>query len=106
SNSVGKMAESVGSRVTGVQAGALLGFMSGKVLGQFEFFDQPNGQLLLVAPNVLDVERKLNVKPSDFRLWVCLHEVTHRVQFTAVPWMRTHMHDEVDALTAGMDLDP
>jgi coenzyme F420 biosynthesis associated uncharacterized protein len=35
-----------------------------------------------------------------------LHEVTHRVQFTAVPWMRTHMHDEVDALTAGLDLDP
>jgi coenzyme F420 biosynthesis associated uncharacterized protein len=104
--SIGRITEAIGGRVTGAQAGALLGFMSGKVLGQFEFFDRPDGQLLLVAPNVVDVERKLGVSPADFRLWVCLHEVTHRVQFTAVPWMRQHMHDEVDALTAGMDLDP
>jgi coenzyme F420 biosynthesis associated uncharacterized protein len=105
-NSVGKMAESLGSRVTGVQAGALLGFLSGKVLGQFEFFDQPGGQLLLVAPNIVGVERQLGVDPSDFRLWVCLHEVTHRVQFSAVPWLRQHMHDEVDALTATVEIDP
>ena len=44
--------------------------------------------------------------PSDFRLWVCLHEVTHRVQFTAVPWMRQHMLDEIQALTDALDLDP
>jgi coenzyme F420 biosynthesis associated uncharacterized protein len=106
SNSVGKMAESVGSRVTGVQAGALLGFLSGKVLGQFEFFDQPGGQLLLVAPNIVGVERQLHLDPSDFRLWVCLHEVTHRVQFSAVPWLRQHMQDEVDALTATVEIDP
>ena len=78
----------------------MLGFLSGKVLGQFEFFDRPGGQLLLVAPNLVAVERQLSVDPSDFRLWVCLHEVTHRVQFTAVPWLRQHMLDEVDALAA------
>ena len=44
--------------------------------------------------------------PADFRLWVCLHEVTHRVQFTAVPWLRQHMHDEVNALTDATDTDP
>ncbi len=87
------LADAVGGKVTGAQAGAVLGFMSGKVLGQFEFFDRADGQLLLVAPNIVDVERKLQVDPSDFRLWVCLHEVTHRVQFTAVPWMRQHMLD-------------
>ena len=48
-------------------------------------------QLLLVAPNLVTVERQLRVDPHDFRLWVCLHEVTHRVQFTAVPWLREHM---------------
>ena len=76
------------------------------MLGQFEFFDQPGGQLLLVAPNIVGVERQLHVDPSDFRLWVCLHEVTHRVQFSAVPWLRQHMQDEVDALTATVEIDP
>jgi coenzyme F420 biosynthesis associated uncharacterized protein len=104
-NEVGRFAETIGSRVTGVQVGALLAFLSGKVLGQFEFFDRPGGQLMLVAPNVVAVERQLQVDPSDFRLWVCLHEVTHRVQFTAVPWLRDHLLDEVKALTDAMDTD-
>ncbi len=98
--------DAIGGKVTGTQAGALLGFMSSKVLGQFEFFAREQGQLLLVAPNIVDVEDKLGVNPTDFRLWVCLHEVTHRVQFTAVPWMRQHMLDEVALLTSMMDLDP
>jgi coenzyme F420 biosynthesis associated uncharacterized protein len=103
---VGRVTERVGGQVTGAQVGAVLGFLSSKVLGQFEFFDRPGGQLLLVAPNLVAVERQLKVDPSDFRLWVCLHEVTHRVQFTAVPWLRQHMLDEVTALTDSLDTDP
>ena len=105
-NPVGKVAERVGGRVTGVQVGAVLGFLSGKVLGQFEFFERSGGQLLLVAPNLVAVERMLKVDPHDFRLWVCLHEVTHRVQFTAVPWLRQHMLDEIDNLSSTIDTDP
>jgi coenzyme F420 biosynthesis associated uncharacterized protein len=103
---VGRIGEAVGGRVTGAQAGAVLAFLSGKVLGQFEFFDRADGQLLLVAPNLVSVEQALGVDPSDFRLWVCLHEVTHRVQFTAVPWMRTHMLEQVGELSASIDTDP
>jgi coenzyme F420 biosynthesis associated uncharacterized protein len=105
-NPVGRVADGIGGRITGIQIGVVLGFLSGKVLGQFEFFDRPNGQLLLVAPNIVAVERTLKVAPADFRLWVCLHEVTHRVQFTAVPWLRDHMHAEVAALTEATDTDP
>ncbi|SHH21048.1 putative hydrolase/uncharacterized protein, coenzyme F420 biosynthesis associated [Jatrophihabitans endophyticus] len=105
-NPVGKVAERVGGRLTGIQVGVVLGFLSGKVLGQFEFFERAGGQLLLVAPNLVAVERQLKVDPHDFRLWVCLHEVTHRVQFTAVPWLRRHMLDEIDALSASIDTDP
>ncbi|HEY8827800.1 MAG TPA: zinc-dependent metalloprotease [Jatrophihabitantaceae bacterium] len=105
-NAVGRVAESIGGRLTGIQVGLVLGFLSGKVLGQFEFFDRPGGQLLLVAPNLVAVERQLKVDPADFRLWVSLHEVTHRVQFTAVPWLRQHMLDEVAALTDAVDTDP
>ncbi len=103
---VGQIAERVGGRLTGVQVGVILGFLSGKVLGQFEFFDRPGGQLMLVAPNLVAAERQLKVDPRDFRLWVCLHEVTHRVQFTAVPWLRQHMLDEIEALGATVNADP
>ncbi|MFC5176642.1 zinc-dependent metalloprotease [Nocardioides taihuensis] len=93
----------VGSRVTGAEVGLLLGFLAGKVLGQFDPFFAPAGRLLLVAPNIVHVERELDCDPTDFRLWVCLHEETHRVQFTAVPWMRDHLFSEIEALSDTMD---
>jgi coenzyme F420 biosynthesis associated uncharacterized protein len=93
----------VGRRVTGAEVGGLLGFLAGKVLGQFDPFHEPSGRLLLVAPNIVHTERELGVDPHDFRLWVCLHEETHRVQFTAVPWMRDHIHSLVEELAATMD---
>ena len=102
----GRLGQAIGSRATGLQAGAVLAFLSGKVLGQFEFFAEPAGQLLLVAPNVVEAERTLGVSPADFRLWVALHEVTHRLQFTAVPWLRGHLTGEIDALVDATDLDP
>jgi coenzyme F420 biosynthesis associated uncharacterized protein len=92
------VARAVGSRITGAEVGALLGFLAGKVLGQFDPFHDPHGRLLLVAPNIVHVERELEVDPTDFRLWVCLHEETHRVQFTAVPWMRDHLFSEMSSL--------
>ena len=98
-------AEAVGSRVTGAEVGLMLGFLGTKVLGQFDPFFAPHGRLLLVAPNVVHVEREIHADPTDFRLWVCLHEETHRVQFTAVPWMRDHLHNEIRALIDATDFD-
>ncbi len=99
----------VGSRVSGAEVGGLVALLSGKVLGQFDpFWTGPRGEggrLMLVAPNVVQVERTLGVDPHDFRLWVCLHEETHRVQFTAVPWMRDHLRGLIDELTEATDLD-
>ena len=92
------LALKVGSRITGAEVGGLLGFMGSKVLGQFDPFHEPDGRLLLVAPNIVHVERELGVDARDFRLWVCLHEETHRVQFTAVPWMRGHLFSEIEAI--------
>jgi coenzyme F420 biosynthesis associated uncharacterized protein len=101
----GSFVSAVGSRLTGVQAGTVLAYLSGKVLGQYEVFSSDPGQLLLVAPNIVEAERKLEADPRDFRLWVCLHEVTHRVQFTAVPWMRGHFLGEVQAFVDASQLD-
>src|SRR5690606_29377247 len=93
----GPFADAVGARLTGVQAGTVLAYLSGRVLGQYEVFSSDPGQLLLVAPNIVDVERRSEADPRDFRLWVCLHEVTHRTQFTAVGWLRAHFLAEVAA---------
>src|SRR5215467_10722463 len=87
----------IGSRLTAVQAGTVLAYLSGRVLGQFEVFSSDPGELLLIAPNIVEAERKLEAVPRDFRLWVCMHEVTHRTQFTAVPWMRGFFLSEVNA---------
>jgi coenzyme F420 biosynthesis associated uncharacterized protein len=63
------------------------------------------GTLLLVAPNIVAVERELKVDAADFRRWICLHEETHRVQFTAVPWLREHLTGEIQTLMDAVDLD-
>ncbi|MFC4124318.1 zinc-dependent metalloprotease [Nocardia rhizosphaerae] len=83
----------------GVQAGTMLAFLSTAILGQYDPFTGDDGTLLLVAPNILHVERALGVDPSDFRLWVCLHEVTHRVQFSSAPWLADYMRTNVDILS-------
>jgi coenzyme F420 biosynthesis associated uncharacterized protein len=101
----GALATAIGSRATGIQAGGLLAFLSSRVLGQYEIFGT-GGRLLLVAPNIVATERKLGVDPSDFRLWVCLHEVTHQLQFTAVPWLRGHLESEIAAFVEATDLTP
>jgi coenzyme F420 biosynthesis associated uncharacterized protein len=110
----GPLTEAIGSRITGVELGAMLGFLGSKVLGQFDPFHTvpaakgvagEHGRLLLVAPNIVHVERELEADPHDFRLWVCLHEETHRVQFTAVPWMTDHLRSEMAAIVNTVQTD-
>ncbi|MGW9611471.1 zinc-dependent metalloprotease [Streptomyces diastaticus] len=115
SGPAGVITGAVGGKVTGVELGVLLSFLSSRVLGQYETFapatrelpgaPKDGGRLLLVAPNIVHVERELGVDPHDFRLWVCLHEETHRTQFTAVPWLRDHLEAEIQAFLAETDVD-
>jgi coenzyme F420 biosynthesis associated uncharacterized protein len=112
----GAVVTAVGSRVTGVQAGLILAYLSGRVLGQYELFLPPDpsspngvapaGRLTLVAPNIVMVERELGVNPHDFRRWVCLHEETHRTQFTSVPWLRGYVQEQMSEFLLASDLDP
>ena len=99
-----RVVRAVGSRTTALQMGAVLAWLSSKVLGQYEAFGA-QGRLLLVAPNIVHAERQLDVPPTDFRLWVCLHEETHRVQFGAVPWLSSYFTDEVHAYLRAVDPD-
>ncbi len=112
----GAVLGAVGGKVTGVEVGMLLSFLASRVLGQYETFapatrELPGGadgggRLLLVAPNIVHVERELDVDPHDFRLWVCLHEETHRTQFASVPWLRDHIQGEIHSFLGETDMDP
>jgi coenzyme F420 biosynthesis associated uncharacterized protein len=114
--SAGSVITSVGSRVTGMQAGLLLAYLASRVLGQYELFLPPDpdaggdgapaGRLTLVAPNIVMVERELGVDQHDFRRWVCLHEETHRTQFTAVPWLRGYVQEQMTEFLLASELDP
>ncbi|WP_326766299.1 zinc-dependent metalloprotease [Streptomyces sp. NBC_01591] len=112
----GAVLGAVGGKVTGVEVGMLLSFLASRVLGQYETFAPATrelpasadggGRLLLVAPNIVHVERELDVDPHDFRLWVALHEETHRTQFTGVPWLRDHLQGEIQSFLDETDIDP
>jgi coenzyme F420 biosynthesis associated uncharacterized protein len=95
-----------GQKASALQIGGMLSWISTKVLGQYEAITPPGrpGRLLLVAPNIVATERQLDVPARDFRMWVCLHEETHRVQFGAVPWLADHFRAEIDTFLAGVEL--
>ncbi|MFC4946760.1 zinc-dependent metalloprotease [Pseudonocardia sp. GCM10023141] len=101
---VSKVGRAVTARAAGLQVGGLVAYLGGRVLGQYDPFGGPDGdgRLLLVAPNVHAAQTALGVSSTDFGLWVCLHEATHRLQFTAVPWLRDFFSSEVASLLSAV----
>jgi len=120
--------------VSAAQIGAVLAALASRVLGQFDPFATPGpsravpgalpaptpdaaparppeaaparpGQLLLVAPNVLRMERELGADPEQFRLWVCLHEQTHAAQFATAPWLAEHVRGGAQGLIESLSAD-
>ncbi len=102
----------VSGKVAGAELGALLGWMSSKVLGQYDLLvledEDPEDQdvVYYVGTNILALEKRHSFPPEQFRMWVALHEVTHRTQFTGVPWLRQHFLDLVAGLLGDAQVDP
>ncbi len=105
-----KKANPVASRVVAAEMGAVLGFLSRKVLGQYELVLPGKGEsgdvVYLVGANVLAMERSHQFRPSEFRLWIALHECAHRLQFVGVPWLRGYFLDLVGELVASAVPEP
>ena len=101
-----------GNKASGAEMGMLLGWMSGRVLGQYDLLivedENPEDQDMVyyVGPNVLALESKYRFPPEEFRLWLALHECTHRAQFTGVPWLRDHFLGLVNQTLDTVDPDP
>ena len=92
-----------------LEAGAITGFLAGRVLGQLEFpVLDPDGpaRLLFVAPNLGQAARQLEAEPDVLLRWVALHETTHALQFGGVPWLRPHLAELVSELLEGLQVDP
>ena len=94
-------------KALGAQMGGLLGYVSRRVLGQYDAFLPPDdeGLLYFVGPNLIEVETRYDLPPRDFRLWVAIHEVTHRVQFASAPWLRAQLSGLVGEYLDSVSLD-
>jgi coenzyme F420 biosynthesis associated uncharacterized protein len=121
-----------GRKLAGAELGMLVGYLSQRVLGQYDLLvpggetgdgtdpagadparrpppigaDATGDAVYYVGANVLGLEKRFAFRPRDFRLWIALHEVTHRAQFTGVPWMRSYFLDLVEQSMGIADPDP
>ncbi len=110
-------------KVAGAEIGMLVGMLAQRVLGQYDLLvpdersaaGQPGNSVstradgdavYYVGPNVLGLEKRFAFRPREFRRWIALHEITHRAQFTGVPWMRPYFLGLVDQSLAIADPDP
>jgi coenzyme F420 biosynthesis associated uncharacterized protein len=99
----------VAQSAAGAQLGLVLGWMSTRVLGQYDLLfagDTSGDAVSYVGPNIVALERRHGFPPRQFRLWIALHEVTHRCQFTGVPWLRAYFLSQVDQVLAHVTPDP
>ncbi len=101
SGRLGATTAALAHQVVSAETGLLLGFLSRRVLGQYELV-LPTGDrgdtVAYVGINLIDLERRHQFRPAEFRLWVALHEMTHRAQFVGVPWMADHFLSLVQTL--------
>ena len=123
-NSMGALLDGVGDRLAGggllggatrgaaglmlsVEAGALTGYLSQRVLGQYEFVmvdAQAPARLLFVAPNIAQAAGRLRADPEQLLRWIAFHEVTHAVQFAGVPWLRPYLAGLLSELLASLEV--
>jgi coenzyme F420 biosynthesis associated uncharacterized protein len=103
----------VGRRVAGAELGFLLGYVAQRVLGQYDLLvpedaaaSTVDDAVYYVGPNILGLEKRYAFRPLDFRRWIALHELTHRAQFTGVPWLRDYFLSLVTELIGGVEPDP
>ena len=99
----------VGRQIAATEVGALVGYLAQRVLGQYDLLmpDEESGdEVYFVGPNILALEKRFAFRPKDFRLWIAIHEVTHRAQFTGVPWLREYFFGLVQQAFEVVDPDP
>jgi coenzyme F420 biosynthesis associated uncharacterized protein len=91
----------------GAQVGAMTGVLSQRVLGQYErslVDSSSDPRLLLVAPNLAQAAQNMHVDREDLLNWVTIHEITHAIQFSGVPWLREHLAGMLKEMLEGLEV--
>ena len=105
--SLGGLQRAVGGLLAGAEVGGLLGLLSQRVLGQYDLVlldPTAPDRLLFVAPNLREAAERLKVDEEQLVRWVAIHEMTHAVQFTSVPWLREYLGGMLRSLLETVDV--
>jgi coenzyme F420 biosynthesis associated uncharacterized protein len=96
-----------GGLLLGAQVGAMAGMLSQRVLGQYDLAlldPSVRPRLLLVAPNLAQAARNMQVDAEQLLSWVTIHELTHAIQFSGAPWLREHLAGMLKELIDGLQV--
>lgn len=93
--------------IFGAQIGILLGYMSTKILGQFDILlpRTDGSRIYMVLPNLDSIIEDYDLQRDEFLLWVATHEVAHQVEF-GVPWVRRRFTRLVEEAIGQIEIDP
>lgn len=96
----GEQAGRAGALLLSVQSGLMLGFLAGRVLGQYDnkLLRSAPAQTVLLAENLSLRAEQMDLEKEDFVRWVLLHELCHSVQFAHASWLPAWMNGRIRAL--------
>lgn len=100
-NTASQMLAGLNRRVVSIEVGVLLGYLSRRVLGQYDIAllgreQLEGGKLYYVEPNIRHIETSLGLPSDDFRMWLALHETTHVFEFEGFPWVRPYFNSMLE----------
>ncbi|MCP4964477.1 MAG: zinc-dependent metalloprotease [bacterium] len=93
--------------ILGIQAGTMIGFMSHRVLGQFDtgLPALDHESLYLVVPNVEAFAMDHNIEAHQIRMWAVLREVINHAILN-IEWVRGYFIDAVSSFYETIEFDP
>jgi putative hydrolase len=96
-----------GPLLFGMQAGAMVGHLATRTLGQYDLpIPRPaSDELLVVGANIDALSEEWSLPIDDLRLWICLSELTtHAV--LGVPHVRQRLEELLLDYVGGFSVDP
>ena len=96
----------LGPLLQATQIGQVFGFLAARVLGDHDVGipRAPTGPIGFVLTNIERVEADWSLDPREFRTFVALHQVVHRLQ-SERPWLPDYAARVVDDFLSTMTID-